>query len=104
MIRLPPRSTLTYTRYPYTTLFRSEGIVTAAIRSDEAEALLRIEPLHGSRSHGIPFHEHRHCAPGLTPGRRTCTFRVRVSRRGAVTFAPAHIIRDRKSTRLNSSH
>src|SRR3546814_16060232 len=33
MIRRPPRSTRTDTLFPYTTLFRSYGIYTAALRS-----------------------------------------------------------------------
>jgi hypothetical protein len=34
-----------------------EGILAAAIRLDESEALLEIEPLHGSRCHGKPFQD-----------------------------------------------
>src|SRR5436189_4888665 len=61
MLRRPPRSTL----FPYTTLFRSEGIDLSAF------ALMRI------------------VAPGNDP-----------------EPAPARVVpgRDRKSTRLNSSH
>lgn len=32
-----------------------ERVLTAAIGGDEAEALGRVEPLHGSRRHGRPF-------------------------------------------------
>src|SRR3546814_18078571 len=53
MIRRPPRSTLTYTLFPYTTLFRSGGQVVRAERRqhppiDRAAAMLRqkgAEPL-----------------------------------------------------------
>src|SRR3712207_8118902 len=70
MIRRPPRSTL----FPYTTLFRSGGVV------DEAE-----DPLRRGAGGGGQGGAHRHGDalegdPGGRPGR------------------------DRKSTRLNSSH
>src|SRR4051812_49780299 len=61
MIRRPPRSTL----FPYTTLFRSAGVVTSDAGADER----------------VADHERR------------------VPVRGA-----ARDVRDRKSTRLNSSH
>src|SRR3712207_7409069 len=74
MIRRPPRSTL----FPYTTLFRSEGVgddhhVGAAHRLGQCRDVLHLAP------HGVP---------GVWP--------VQVLEHGAG--------RDRKSTRLNSSH
>src|SRR3712207_8276703 len=82
MIRRPPRSTL----FPYTTLFRSEAMCTAAIN----------------------------LGPQLTPAQLFAEARTRFDR--AVTAATAANdaatlnlallgrARDRKSTRLNSSH
>src|SRR5256885_3158633 len=80
MIRRPPRSTL----FPYTTLFRSQPVRhhhragsgrTASPRSDSAQR-------RGHLSHRF--------GP-----------RVRVAR---ATLGPPRVCRDRKSTRLNSSH
>src|SRR3712207_8442051 len=70
MIRRPPRSTL----FPYTTLFRSEGLLAGVRR--------------GSVAHGA--------AGGVRPGggRGRAGAAVRRREGGA----------DRKSTRLNSSH
>src|SRR3712207_6965976 len=80
MIRRPPRSTL----FPYTTLFRS-----AARRQRDAFSRRRTARLpvrHGSD---------RRPRAGPAPGRPDA-----VSRAGGVVRAE----RDRKSTRLNSSH
>src|SRR3712207_6908360 len=74
MIRRPPRSTL----FPYTTLFRSRG--------DEAG---RHRDGHGGGDHLL---RHDRDVAGVHPDRR--------GRRPG----PAHLDRDRKSTRLNSSH
>src|SRR3546814_3187995 len=41
MIRRPPRSTRTYTRFPYTTLFRSHGDRGQAVRRDRREGVRR---------------------------------------------------------------
>src|SRR5258707_5178435 len=80
MIRRPPRSTL----FPYTTLFRS--------RSRDAVR----------RGHAIRAHlEHEH--PG---GRDRIARERRAPGRGEDRVARAQrvAVRDRKSTRLNSSH
>src|SRR5688572_31080438 len=74
MLRPPPRSTL----FPYTTLFRSGGGGAAAVCDRRL----------GARSGGSG-QRHRHGA------------RLRVSRDGGAADLPR---RDRKSTRLNSSH
>src|SRR3712207_8035219 len=71
MIRRPPRSTL----FPYTTLFRSDGIRVAG----------------GDRRHPRALLE-RELRPDLSGPRRARA----AGARGAA--------RDRKSTRLNSSH
>src|SRR2546426_9392683 len=85
MIRRPPRSTL----FPYTTLFRS------VILADE---------VHRARRSGL--------RPAFTAGRRnTGGWRRRRSRPGSRGNKPLNDVRDfilrlrdRKSTRLNSSH
>src|SRR3712207_8526163 len=69
MMRRPPRSTL----FPYTTLFRSQGV------HDPAGVLL-------SRALSSLLGQHR------------------VGGKGSQELLPYHPLRDRKSTRLNSSH
>src|SRR2546429_3219118 len=77
MIRRPPRSTL----FPYTTLFRSEFL---------------LQILAGTRS----IHETRRFdRQSKRRGLQVAVFSVEVIARGSVTNK-----RDRKSTRLNSSH
>src|SRR3712207_7359691 len=73
MIRRPPRSTL----FPYTTLFRSGGVVVAA---DEA---VDLGPVQARQPLAQP----------------------QVARGGVgAAGAPDLLLQDRKSTRLNSSH
>src|SRR3546814_11956239 len=81
MIRRPPRSTRTDTLFPYTTLFRSLGRNRAGA-GDEAPARWKV--------------------PLATPGRRGDE-----AVGGASLGADRRVglvARDRKSTRLNSSH
>src|SRR3712207_6988993 len=81
MIRRPPRSTL----FPYTTLFRSpKGCVAAAGRCSGRRARPR-------------------CRRAPCPARRPCTACRRGTRCGGAS-PPRRAPRDRKSTRLNSSH
>src|SRR3546814_6622049 len=51
MIRRPPRSTLTYTLFPYTTLFRSDQVQFVTITTDPVndtpEVLKAYGPAHG---------------------------------------------------------
>src|SRR2546422_2365947 len=87
MIRPPPRSTL----FPYSTLFRS--VIPARSREPPQRRRERLSPCLY-----LPFDIH---APGPEP--------VRLGplvddRRDAPVRAPARGYRDRKSTRLNSSH
>src|SRR2546430_6978017 len=76
MIRRPPRSTL----FPYTTLFRS------------------LDPVDGRGRDRIQVHPHRATTEGA----------VHVHQRARMTPLPVHqdehLVGDRKSTRLNSSH
>src|SRR3712207_8407182 len=77
MIRRPPRSTL----FPYTTLFRSLALGAPAGRGATARAGL-------SEDHGmIPVTNFSHVCIGVTDIDRSLAW-----------------YRDRKSTRLNSSH
>src|SRR3546814_8350559 len=53
MIRRPPRSTRTDTLFPYTTLFRSPGLYSAAVKAwDGASWLTRLAVLCHRRSNG----------------------------------------------------
>src|SRR3712207_8386594 len=77
MIRRPPRSTL----FPYTTLFRSERVLDVRL---EAEALTEVGGRVVGRWHALqsnPYAASRAASLGIVYGSR-----------------------DRKSTRLNSSH
>src|SRR3712207_7266151 len=76
MIRRPPRSTL----FPYTTLFRSEALVRAV--PDPSKVLWA-----GSAGLALAF-------GGVYPGPHA----------GTTPVAPVPVHKDRKSTRLNSSH
>src|SRR3712207_7883681 len=87
MIRRPPRSTL----FPYTTLFRSDGggvEAAAALGDDGVEVVERGEVLVGDRL----IHRRPQPLGGLEFG----AVRRQERKRDPV--------RDRKSTRLNSSH
>src|SRR5258708_24945487 len=80
MIRRPPRSTL----FPYTTLFRSQGL------QSRAEGL---QPLHAEENPRAGRH-----------GCRLAGARGTVSIRRRLFPTRASQTTDRKSTRLNSSH
>src|SRR3712207_8636388 len=84
MIRRPPRSTL----FPYTTLFRSDMVIRAAVTALRDEALS--EGLRGS----------------LYAEALVVVAAARLARlNGRVRSLPAaDKLEDRKSTRLNSSH
>src|SRR3546814_20183320 len=80
MIRRPPRSTRTYTLFPYTTLFRS--IQIGRWRRRRAPPL---DPRHLEQVRDEALE-----AVGSAPD--------------PVDHLEPHVVRDRKSTRLNSSH
>src|SRR3546814_13797532 len=91
MIRRPPRSTLTDTLFPYTTLFRSgvflgDGSDVADVHLDREVGVVRRVRL-ADRGHDDRVDEGRHRAAVDHPRR--------LLELGA---------EDRKSTRLNSSH
>src|SRR2546430_14355547 len=95
MIRRPPRSTL----FPYTTLFRSRDLVPARaarldVRHPVRPRAVRAEPV--ARGAAVlrarPRPHHRRLGGGRR-GTRLMAIGVKVMKR-----------RDRKSTRLNSSH
>src|SRR2546427_11143120 len=95
MIRRPPRSTL----FPYTTLFRSVILAEARHACDhrlperlERRDQLRIRPVAEVRQ---PHRVDRATGKGIVP-------RLRVAR--AELIPALKTFRDRKSTRLNSSH
>src|SRR2546430_9270035 len=83
MIRRPPRSTL----FPYTTLFRSPRDRGALVGSQGQSAKARLAEIRfiGERSPGEPVASRREICRG-------------------VAHPSAHASKDRKSTRLNSSH
>src|SRR3989442_9889304 len=78
MIRRPPRSTL----FPYTTLFRS--------RAGRPFVIIALVD-------GIDFSSGRH--PDILVGKQVFPENIRMPARGKV-----YAVKDRKSTRLNSSH
>src|SRR3712207_7957362 len=82
MIRRPPRSTL----FPYTTLFRSDGVGDAAVVAMKADT--QIPDL----DEGAGAHDRLARAASMLA---SMTLR---------SVLPVGFCRDRKSTRLNSSH
>src|SRR3546814_3858067 len=122
MIRRPPRSTRTDTRFPYTTLFRSRNRVADLGRetlhrlADQIGALdvaepgpARAEPVALRLPPGDPVQtlvrRRRKCRQRRCSGSRVGGLAV-VEPADTIGFADQfHAVRqDRKSTRLNSSH
>src|SRR5688572_31885752 len=89
MIRRPPRSTL----FPYTTLFRSAGPQSAEARGDGAGEVVSWWISVAAQPSGAE--PEPGCGTGGAPGEAAA---------GAATGAASSSSRDRKSTRLNSSH
>src|SRR2546425_10401738 len=98
MIRRPPRSTL----FPYTTLFRSLlGIVSGAIY----QVLVNNQRVYQAQTQQIDLQENLRAATTVLPAE----FRELDAVDGDIqSMTPTSIqiraMRDRKSTRLNSSH
>src|SRR3546814_18943724 len=97
MIRRPPRSTRTYTLFPYTTLFRSQAQVGA---EDVAVGGAVVEAAHevAGQAHEPLLHA---ALMAVVDGLRI-EDDDEVDVRGVVQLPGAQL--DRKSTRLNSSH
>src|SRR3712207_8817192 len=89
MIRRPPRSTL----FPYTTLFRSEG----AVEEEPDPGLSR-------EAGGAYAAKYGFDALGGEGGPPVYVLRPRVAFAWLESSFPETATRDRKSTRLNSSH
>src|SRR5207248_9800397 len=84
MLRPPPSSTL----FPYTTLFRSD------VRLEQQSVVNRLGDRHGQSG-------------GVGAGRRGFKLQFHLGQRALLVHLDAelrHLIEDRKSTRLNSSH
>src|SRR3546814_3598846 len=103
MRRRPPRSTRTYTLFPYTTLFRSEfrAIIAAFVIGDQREGRAvadRDDAKTGSESGDAVAVAHPHLmALADVPQPVEQHARLGNGQEGAAEL-------DRKSTRLNSSH
>src|SRR3546814_3127626 len=104
MIRRPPRSTRTDTLFPYTTLCRSDE----AVRADHEEGAKIVKALPHCRQLGAEFRvvlgnrlalEAQLGRPQHEVGHVEDCGRLLVEQRNEVGGS-----RDRKSTRLNSSH
>src|SRR3546814_947717 len=101
MIRRPPRSTRTDTLFPYTTLFRSVLIDGLARDGDRLLAVGEQGNILYADSVKGPWHEAK-----VEPQRGSTLTKVKFLD-DKLVLAVGHdgwILRDRKSTRLNSSH
>src|SRR3546814_15855184 len=102
MIRRPPRSTRTDTLFPYTTLFRSlRAVFTENATLDASESVSIKNPETGSYD--------RPLGDAKRQGNSVIAEFIIDSVRGFRTAHQVHtpiieFLRDRKSTRLNSSH
>src|SRR3546814_14577271 len=100
MKRRPPRSTRTYTLFPYTTLFRS-----IAMRRIEL-VIGRERGAIGCVRAAMNFEDHRRLLPRFEAWRRhqPGIDGTAIRRRNRNLADRGHRLGDRKSTRLNSSH
>src|SRR3546814_3175138 len=115
MIRRPPRSTRTYTLFPYTTLFRSPLFIGAFLgpaaiaqyrigsRALDMMISMVIKPLQSAALTAFAqvHHKSGQVGPAYLRVTRTCALVSCPVFFGAAAIAPDL---DRKSTRLNSSH
>src|SRR3546814_14282254 len=100
MIRRPPRSTRTDTLFPDTTLFRSATGAGWALTLDRDQATDGIEIVHiasGGANH-LPAHI------ALAEGAVASVVETYVGEGWSNRLTQIELARDRKSTRLNSSH
>src|SRR3546814_15926324 len=122
MIRRPPRTTRTYTLFPYTTLFRSKAklsfqssLARTCLGATAAAALLALSAASAAQAPtGDPVPKLNDRRPFLGPDARTSEDPVRIPMKPVAETGPELVIRggrlfdavsgDRKSTRLNSSH
>src|SRR3546814_10856281 len=100
MIRQPPISTRTDTLFPYTTLFRSaeksgQFLPTDPRRRSQAQQWLMWQMASFGPMQGQAHHFIRYAPEGQT---------YPVDRYRGETLRLLHVLEDRKSTRLNSSH
>src|SRR3546814_1578897 len=108
MIRLPPRSTRTYTLFPYTTLFRSQGWSCTKAWSSPS-GLQRKTQLHHHIVR-IAYENQMHADGGhILPRVITAICRQPLNIRLRIGAAQREMVNhaalgDRKSTRLNSRH
>src|SRR3546814_12169412 len=98
MLRRPPRSTRTYTLFPYTTLFRSVYACEPTTAGLVPGPDLRRRVFGGIGHVRPPGHMMRRAHPARAAALREAAF---AARGAANPTAPGG---DRKSTRLNSSH
>src|SRR2546430_10337438 len=94
MIRRPPRSTL----FPYTTLFRSWFSITAQTGTDTAIAYTYSAPGNSPDSFSLSLYS------GYFPPNSSSVAPGQDAVWTATLDSPGLAYRDRKSTRLNSSH
>src|SRR3546814_11653709 len=121
MIRRPPRSTRTHTRFPYTTLFRSKGVELQRAKlapsppvGTEAQELeftliqrkrLRSEYYLDDVPADVIAADEAATAPApRTISDQAQTAGVALADAGKITVPIYFALGDRKSTRLNSSH
>src|SRR3546814_4451561 len=114
MIRRPPRSTRTDTLFPYTTLFRSAGIAAATVVAAAAIAGGRDHRNHLVRRNLLAAdHQVLGAVDGIERGDIAARIDLDAIDRLALGIggrdrqlvaAGPHLVADRKSTRLNSSH
>src|SRR3546814_14986250 len=102
MIRRPPRSTLTDTLFPYTTLFRSDSV----IRLRHPRFQLRDTLTQGFDAVGGEAHSAsgRVALCWFNAGHLIAVPVRRMFPQPLYQFIIGHWLIDRKSTRLNSSH
>src|SRR3546814_10032340 len=111
MIRRPPRSTRTDTRFPYTTLFRSKDRKSddwylGSVTDEDARTLsISLSFLDPGRTYRAEIYRDGPGADYRTDKRHSITIeKRRVTSTDTLDLALASGGGDRKSTRLNSSH